>query len=192
MWTIASVEHKLRPVEHGDPIGAKLRQAREDAGLSAEAAGKLIGVHENTIYATERDAESRQLSLLRKACIVYGITFAQLFGEAEPRIPSEFRPLLEPLLPFTLDQRIAIIKNIASNMGFMASLYATPRGVEKGTNFLRPPYDGVHNSQTDELDVVVPYSGSQPEAEATNLGELDATARRRHHRTHQKSSRKGR
>jgi transcriptional regulator with XRE-family HTH domain len=132
------------------PVGDRLKQAREAAGLSAAAAGKLIGVHENTVYALEKDAEAKTVRLVRKAAAVYGITDGQLFGEAEPRVPPEFRPLLEPLLPFDRPAREAIIRNIASNLGFMASMFAganiSLQQVEKETSVGGNPYPVEHNT----------------------------------------------
>jgi transcriptional regulator with XRE-family HTH domain len=115
------------------PLGERLKQAREAAGLSAAAAGVLIEVHENTVYALEKDAESKTLKLVRKAASVYGITDAQLFGAAAPVVPPEYRPLMTALEPLDREARENIIRNIASNLRFMSSLFATVQSQSEET-----------------------------------------------------------
>lgn len=106
--------------------GDKWKFAREAAGFSVQEAADALDLHRNTIYKLENGDESVTLRLLSRVATLYGQTLGQIYRDAnEPeRTPREFRPLLEPLRPLTQAQREKIIRNIATNLDFMASTYA--------------------------------------------------------------------
>lgn len=62
-------------------LGQRLRQAREDAGLSQAQAAKLLGLHRPAI--SEIESESRKVSAgeLRDFALLYHVSTAWLLGE---------------------------------------------------------------------------------------------------------------
>jgi transcriptional regulator with XRE-family HTH domain len=105
--------------------GQRWRAAREAAGLSVAEAAGLAGVHRNTIYDLEKDDDGVTLRMMNRVAPIYGITLSEIFTDdaAPERVPMEFRPLLEPLLPLSQQAREAIIRNVASSLSFMRTLY---------------------------------------------------------------------
>lgn len=161
-------------VEQEASVGERLRLARENAGLSASAAADLIGVHENTIYSMEKDAEARQLQLVRKAAETYGMTMGDLFGAPSSQVPTELRPMLEPLLPFTLERRISIVRNIASNLRFMWANVAGTKDSDV-TNDTGPSVlvsslasTSAKDDELEEIAVPLPRSGASSESMETH------------------------
>jgi transcriptional regulator with XRE-family HTH domain len=73
---------KLMPENPDLPgLGQRLRQAREDAGLSQAQAAKLLGLHRPAI--TEIEAESRKVSAgeLKDFALLYHVSTSWLLGE---------------------------------------------------------------------------------------------------------------
>ena len=64
----------------GGTFGARLREARERAGLTIPTAAKRMGVARSTFYSWESD-ERAPRNLVRLVGVV-GTTVAELFGEA--------------------------------------------------------------------------------------------------------------
>lgn len=67
-------------------MGARLRQAREDAGLSRRALGEMTGLSDRTIEHYERgtaEASSKKLSILAKAL---NVSISWLYGENDEAI----------------------------------------------------------------------------------------------------------
>ncbi len=104
--------------------GQRWRSAREAAGLSAAEAAELSGASRSTIYDLEKDDEGVTYRMMKQVATVYGITLAAIFADDNQteRVPIEFRPLLEPLMPLTQQAREAVIRNIASNLRFMTQV----------------------------------------------------------------------
>jgi DNA-binding XRE family transcriptional regulator len=100
---------------------------REEAGFSATAAAEAAGVHRNTIYDLEKDEDGVTLRLMKRVADAYGKTLGEIFqDERTPeRVPVEFRPLLEPLRALDFPARVSLIRNVAANLNFMASQFAS-------------------------------------------------------------------
>lgn len=108
-----------------DTPGQRWKAYREHAGLSAAEAAKLAGVSRQTIYDVEKDDDGVTLRMMRRIAAVYGVTLGEVFRDQHTpiRVPNEFRPLMDALLPLNLIQREALIRNVAANLTFMATTY---------------------------------------------------------------------
>jgi transcriptional regulator with XRE-family HTH domain len=62
-------------------LGLRLKQAREDAGLSQAQAAKLLGIHRPTI--SEMESEGRRVTAgeLRNLALLYHVSIGWLLGE---------------------------------------------------------------------------------------------------------------
>ena len=130
--------------------GQQWRQSRDEAGLSAQAAADLAGVHRNTIYDIEKDEDGVTLRVMKKVADVYGKSLGEIFRDdrTPERVPAEFQPLLEPLRLLTFPQRVSLIRNVASNLSYMATVYGsvtndTLRSVENGSAVTKPVNNGL-------------------------------------------------
>lgn len=135
----------MAPIRHPE-IGEKWQAARDHSGLSVQEAAEALGVHRNTIYKLENGDEDVTLRMMLRVATLYGQTLAQILcdeGQAAERTPIEFRPLLEPLRPLSVEQRSKIVKNIASNLDFMHTLYSTTRVRDEDHQTISsvPPYN---------------------------------------------------
>lgn len=63
-------------------VGGKLREARQARGLRREAVAMSIGKSFSSIAAYESDAVEPPLHVLRELARTYGVTIAELMGEA--------------------------------------------------------------------------------------------------------------
>jgi DNA-binding XRE family transcriptional regulator len=100
---------------------------REEAGLSAADAASLAGVHRNTIYDLEKDDDGVTMRVMKKVAAVYGKSLGEIFHDEKTpeRVPVEFRPLLEPLRVLDFPARVALIRNMAANLNFMAAQFSS-------------------------------------------------------------------
>lgn len=124
-------------------IGDKWKEAREAAGLSAIQAADLAGLHRNTIYDLENDKDGVTLRVMKQVAAVYGVALAEIFavnGERET-VPSELRPLTDALSPLSHEARLAVVRNIASNLRFMAQ-------VQQETKITTPLAGDTYNSRS--------------------------------------------
>lgn len=106
--------------------GQRWRAARLAAGLSADDAAQLAECSRNTIYDLEKDDQGVTLRIMLRVAAAIGTTIGEIFcdhTDQQERVPSELRPLLEPLMPFTKQQREQIVRNIAANMSFQQMMY---------------------------------------------------------------------
>jgi transcriptional regulator with XRE-family HTH domain len=62
-------------------LGQRLRQAREDAGLSQAQAAKLLGLHRPTISEIESEGRKVSAGELRDLASLYHVSSAWLLGE---------------------------------------------------------------------------------------------------------------
>lgn len=109
-------------------IGQRWKVAREAAGYSTvKEAAQAVGCHRNTIYKLENGDEDVTMRMMMRVAPIYGRTLGQILGESDgaERTPREFRPLLEPLRPLSVEQREKLVRNIAANLDFMHTLYAS-------------------------------------------------------------------
>jgi DNA-binding XRE family transcriptional regulator len=111
---------------HMTSVGERWRAAREAAGFGVQEAATAADVHRNSIYDLEKGDEKSTLRLMNRVAATYGVTLGYIFREenAPERLPAEYRPLDERLRPLDMQARESIIRNIAANLGFMASLFA--------------------------------------------------------------------
>lgn len=59
-----------------DPV--KLREARESAGYTQDAAGKAVGVIKQTISNMERDLALPSANILARLCALYGVDISDI------------------------------------------------------------------------------------------------------------------
>jgi transcriptional regulator with XRE-family HTH domain len=62
-------------------LGDRLRQAREDAGLSQAQAAKLIGIHRPTLSEIETEGRKVTAGELRDFALLYQVSTSWLLGE---------------------------------------------------------------------------------------------------------------
>jgi SOS-response transcriptional repressor LexA len=89
-------------------------------------AAAAAGVHRNTVYDLEKDDEGVTYRVMLKVAATYGVGLGEVFSDdsAPNRVPAEYRPLAEQLAPLQSAQRIAVVRNIASNLSMMRMVYA--------------------------------------------------------------------
>lgn len=63
-------------------VGAKLREARQARGLRREAVAITVGKSFSSIVAYESGVVEPPLHVLRELARTYGVTIAELLGEA--------------------------------------------------------------------------------------------------------------
>lgn len=168
------------------------RAAREAAGFSMDAAARAAGVAKGNIQKLERGDPGVTLRMAHLIAATYGVTFAQIYrDENEPeRIPAYLVPLAVELLPLDMNSRVAIVKNLASSLGYMATLYAGV-AVSSVTEASDVSKSSGHVSwspnDSDALSDVVPYlAETENDATPTGLRRLpDQKKERARHRKHE-------
>lgn len=146
--------------------GERWKSAREAAGFSVQEAADAVGLHRNTIYKLEKGDDDVTLRLMLRVAAGYGINLGAIFdeGERRERVPVEFRPLLEPLMPMTQQQRENIIRNIAASLSFMGSIYGGVPQVttlNDGITYTPPPSS---NTRRNDKLRDVPVYGAEGES----------------------------
>ena len=63
-------------------VGARIREARQRAGLTANQLGERVGRDRQTVYRWEWGSVEPSLDLLEKLAGALGVTVGSLFGEA--------------------------------------------------------------------------------------------------------------
>lgn len=79
--------------DHIPGLGAKLRAARENSGLSQVEAGAASGVHHVSIAQYETDKRTPTLAVVMRLAAAYGVTVADLLPA--PPEPDE-KPKKKP------------------------------------------------------------------------------------------------
>lgn len=74
-----------------DSFGARLRRARERAGLLRYPAAERIGIAPRTLAALERDERTKYYSILPGIARAYGCSIDSLFPEMDGREAAEGR-----------------------------------------------------------------------------------------------------
>jgi len=81
-------------------IGARLKEARESAGLSQAQAAKLVQLNQETISQIERGVRSLKATELVKFSDIYDAGTEWILGEwTEADVPQEYIDLMERLPP---------------------------------------------------------------------------------------------
>jgi transcriptional regulator with XRE-family HTH domain len=75
--------------EESDKIGARLRAAREEAGLSQGQTAKLLGIHRPTISEIEAGRRRVQADELSEFAKIYHVSVSWLLGEEGGLDPHE-------------------------------------------------------------------------------------------------------
>lgn len=89
------------------PIGERIRQLREAAGLSGNALAKLAGIGQSTLSRIESGVHSPTLDVLEKISDALGITLAELVGEQHPP-DMELQRLAKSISRLSPEQREAL------------------------------------------------------------------------------------
>lgn len=81
-------------------IGNRIKQARENAGLTQDRFSELIGMGTKSISAVERGTVGISLSALKKICRVLSVSSDELlFGSKSENSAQELAARLERLTP---------------------------------------------------------------------------------------------
>nr|WP_304220277.1 helix-turn-helix transcriptional regulator [Fredinandcohnia onubensis] len=94
-------------------IGDRLKQIREEKGISANALEKLSGVNRATINRIEANKHSPSIGTLLKICDALDITIIQFFNESED-IFSDMNNLIDTAKKLSPKQRQKITEMIKS------------------------------------------------------------------------------
>jgi len=70
-------------------IGARLRTAREMAGLSQGQVARMMDLHRPSVSETEAGRRGVSAEELARYCEIYGVTSAWLIGEVPDALPLE-------------------------------------------------------------------------------------------------------
>jgi transcriptional regulator with XRE-family HTH domain len=85
----------IEPVT-GIEIGTRLRQARQERGLTIDQLAQATGLTKGFLSQVERDLASTSVSSLLKICSVLGLRVGELFDEPESGlVRAAERPLLD-------------------------------------------------------------------------------------------------
>jgi len=82
-------------------LGARIKEFRDRAGMTAETMADLIKVHPNTIYSIERGKNWVSPEMLDKICHILRVTpdvlFADLPARVEPNLDEAFALIFDKL-----------------------------------------------------------------------------------------------
>lgn len=108
----------LKVDETRDVIAGRLREAREQAGLTQGQAAKVVGIHRPSISEIEAGRRRVAAEELVRLADVYGVSVAWLTGEAPETIAPGGESLniaareLEKLKPADLEKVLRFIASI--------------------------------------------------------------------------------
>jgi len=86
-------------------VGAKLKKAREDRGVSGRALALKVGVVPSQISKIENGVTNPSLDLLQRLCDALSISLSDFFAEEEPELSPELRRLLDTAKKLSPEQR---------------------------------------------------------------------------------------
>ena len=82
-------------------FGKKLRECREDKGLSQQELAKILKTSHSVIGRYERDEMSPSIDAVKKMAAILDTTVGYLLGESTVFIPAKLTPLFRgKLTPF--------------------------------------------------------------------------------------------
>lgn len=95
-------------------VGARIKELREAAGLSANALAKKAGVAQSTLSEVESGKYAPKLDFIEKICKALNITLADFFSDETSNISPDLAQLLNEAESLTPDQRKKLIEFIRS------------------------------------------------------------------------------